>query len=324
MAKYRLTYQCGHESDIYLTGPHKDRNRRIAWLETNALCHDCLRQQHRDAGRLSAEICRQAGLPDLAGSDKQVGWANQVRVDTLKLLDELDATLTAQAIDNEQPERQSIAEFALFELDDIRAELLGCISAHWWIEQRDSLTRGSLRLQLSERLKPMEVQIKALAEQERAPISRDDQREIYRILRENKLAELRTARQAEAEARAAERSRAAAEAAETARHAVDEKAASEARRWANRDRTAQSLLDAGIDACDFTVWMKGAEKRIYLDRGNKKVSFFATGNAYHRPGSIDVTRWTLDEPKLAQTLQDLSNRYTGPVRFGVRDGKAVR
>lgn len=326
MAQYDITYSCGHGGVERLFGKHAERERRIAYLEKHGLCPECLKRQHADAGRLSIEICRQAGLPDLDGSEKQVMWANQIRADALKIFDQLDASLVARAIDDRNSKaEQAVAEFALFELDDLRREMLERTTAKAWIDDRDHVTRGEIQAAVSVRLRPMRETIEKVAA-EQSPVSREDQREIYRIMRASKLADLAAARKAEREAREAESLAAASAEAQAKRVELEKAAESEMRRWASRDATAAALLEAGIDDAEFTHWVSGSgERRIYVDLpSGRKIAFFVTGNRFQRPGSLDAGRWKGDAEKLSGVCATLADKYTGSVRFTVRNGKAVR
>ena len=40
MAKYSVKYACGHEGEVELYGPHKERETKMAWMET-VDCPDC-------------------------------------------------------------------------------------------------------------------------------------------------------------------------------------------------------------------------------------------------------------------------------------------
>jgi len=40
MAKYRVTYSCGHEREVQLFGPLKERDRKLTWLASQ-VCPDC-------------------------------------------------------------------------------------------------------------------------------------------------------------------------------------------------------------------------------------------------------------------------------------------
>jgi len=75
MAKYEITHECGHTETVVLFGKNSDRERRIAWLESNP-CRDCLRKMEQDRATTQQE---EFGLPDLTGSEKQIVWAITIR-----------------------------------------------------------------------------------------------------------------------------------------------------------------------------------------------------------------------------------------------------
>ena len=54
MAKTTVTYSCGHEGEIVLSGPRRERERKIDWAESSGLCRDCYiaerRQKEEAAG----------------------------------------------------------------------------------------------------------------------------------------------------------------------------------------------------------------------------------------------------------------------------------
>lgn len=71
MAKYTVTYACGHTGTIELFGKMNEREYRLKQL-TDQLCPDCYNQQ------VSKEN-QENGLPKLEGSEKQINWAEKIR-----------------------------------------------------------------------------------------------------------------------------------------------------------------------------------------------------------------------------------------------------
>ncbi len=47
MAKYGVTYSCGHEGSLELYGPHKERAQKIEWYENTAVCPACYKERMR-------------------------------------------------------------------------------------------------------------------------------------------------------------------------------------------------------------------------------------------------------------------------------------
>lgn len=115
MAWYTLTHGCGHIEHVQLYGPVRDRQRRADW-QTHPQCRDC-----RNAAAAEAS----AALPALSGSDKQVAWANTIRVDLLRQVDGIVTELDARGSSEEQERARMLRQLAL-----------QMTSASWWIDRR--------------------------------------------------------------------------------------------------------------------------------------------------------------------------------------------
>lgn len=126
--KYILTYACGHNGDITLYGPTKERERRIAWLEQQ-ICPKCQDEQ-------SAAFEGENDLPALEGSERQVSWARKIRADLFQKLDEW----------NEEEKQRAAEDPEHFLNDDKREQCYADAyqyfaqqeSASYWIDNRDS------------------------------------------------------------------------------------------------------------------------------------------------------------------------------------------
>ena len=79
MAKYDVTYACGHIAEIQLYGPGKERTRRMDWMRTQE-CPAC-------KASAAAAVNAAAGLPELMGTPKQVAWAESIRAEKVALLE---------------------------------------------------------------------------------------------------------------------------------------------------------------------------------------------------------------------------------------------
>lgn len=79
MAKYNITYKCGHQATVNICGPTKDRDRKAAWYAEQD-CPECRRAKENADAAAKAEA---ADRPELAGSEKQVAWANTIREKTI-------------------------------------------------------------------------------------------------------------------------------------------------------------------------------------------------------------------------------------------------
>jgi len=90
MAKYTINYKCGHTAEIQLFGNRDERDRKIAWLEANAVCPECHRarmeQERAEATAKAAADAEAESLPKLNGTPKQIAWAETIRRDAIDKL----------------------------------------------------------------------------------------------------------------------------------------------------------------------------------------------------------------------------------------------
>lgn len=100
MAKYTIKHICGHTQvhQIYGTNSHGERDNKQAWLATQ-ICYDCYKAQQqaeRDAKNTeSAKANAEANLPTLTGTPKQIAWAETIRAEKIKKLNEILAKIEA-------------------------------------------------------------------------------------------------------------------------------------------------------------------------------------------------------------------------------------
>jgi hypothetical protein len=77
MAKYTIPYICGHSGTVNLIGPHRSRESRLAYLERGE-CFDCYKQHSTEVSR---EQAKELELPALVGTEKQIAWAETLRIE---------------------------------------------------------------------------------------------------------------------------------------------------------------------------------------------------------------------------------------------------
>ncbi len=87
MAWYYGVYSCGHEGRVNIIGPGKDRE----WKKDRAfenLCPECYKKwlegERQKANIEAAEKSSEMDLPELTGSEKQVAWANTLRIKVIE------------------------------------------------------------------------------------------------------------------------------------------------------------------------------------------------------------------------------------------------
>jgi hypothetical protein len=132
MAKYSVDHTCGHTETHQLVGPHKERDRKIAWLETT-LCSECWRaeqeRQRAEASAKAAEANQSAGLPDLTGSEKQIAWAESIRRPISDFLGVAETEMLTRFTCSPEARDELAGAIALV-VDQVR----GQTAAKWWID----------------------------------------------------------------------------------------------------------------------------------------------------------------------------------------------
>lgn len=87
MAWYYGTFSCGCEGRVNITGPTKNR-QWIADRKFEGLCEDCYKikvEQDKIRANEEAEVkAKEMELPELTGTEKQVIWANTIRVELIE------------------------------------------------------------------------------------------------------------------------------------------------------------------------------------------------------------------------------------------------
>jgi len=93
MATYSGTFACGHAGKIYRTGGGKANREKALWIIEHSDCPNCqetkrqaeIEEENENAKVATAEL----DLPQLQGSEKQVAWANTLRLTMLEYFDDL-------------------------------------------------------------------------------------------------------------------------------------------------------------------------------------------------------------------------------------------
>jgi len=129
VAWYTGTYSCGHEGKIQVFGALKDRQWKINWT-FSGLCPECYKQKLADEkAKINAqamEAAKEMELPELQGTEKQVAWANTLRLELIKKFDDIDA-------DELNPEKITYDE--LMRVKDYILETK--TKASWYIDHRN-------------------------------------------------------------------------------------------------------------------------------------------------------------------------------------------
>lgn len=123
--------ECGKEFRVQLMGKVRDREWKLehwTWV-----CEECKTKKKEDEAQKAAEKSKEMQLPELVGSEKQIKWALQIRLQAIK---EMEKQIEAQkALERLNPEGNPEREEYLMRLgfDDI---LKNETKASWWIDHR--------------------------------------------------------------------------------------------------------------------------------------------------------------------------------------------
>lgn len=144
MAKYNVTYNCGHTGVVALFGPNKDREWKLA-REEEKLCPECykewLERERIKQNEEAAETNQRAGLPALEGTEKQIAWAETIRHGVI--------TEANRLLENAKHYHDKNSYFQLIDLPKEQfIEALESIGNHtnasWWIDNRYNTSSLSL------------------------------------------------------------------------------------------------------------------------------------------------------------------------------------
>ncbi len=141
MAKYTVTYACGHEDTIQLYGPHKDREWKLA-REAEKLCSECYRvkveEERKKQNEEAAKANQEAGLPALVGTEKQIAWAETIRKEIIEAIE----TKVFGRMDQEKiKQRPDLYENYRKAFEMLKKHT----DASWWIDNRNATDFYSLQ-----------------------------------------------------------------------------------------------------------------------------------------------------------------------------------
>lgn len=125
---------CGQEFEVTAIKPsRRDADSWEKWaVDHYDECHSCYearkKAQQEEESRKAAADAKEAGLPELKGSEKQIAWAEKIRMSFVTKIDEeIEFTIA----DEEQEEVDILTAF--------KAWVLKKDEARFWIDYRDAI-----------------------------------------------------------------------------------------------------------------------------------------------------------------------------------------
>lgn len=139
MAKYYITYMCGHDGTVQIYGPINLRGA-TAERKEGEMCPACLQEKWR-ADRIAentaaAEESKVAGWPVLAGTEKQIAWAETLRAAAMPRLETMAAHCSAKLT-------ASPDDALTQQISSLISTWIGEKSAKEWIETRVDMANFS-------------------------------------------------------------------------------------------------------------------------------------------------------------------------------------
>lgn len=132
--KYDIVYKCGHMGTVELFGKNAERERKLQWYRTQAVCPDCYAAEKRATLN---DIASEYNLPELIGSDKQIAWAEKIRTDYIAQKEKQAAEnekMYAQAIAANVPNASELIEKSKSIFNNFCAEFFAETRASKWID----------------------------------------------------------------------------------------------------------------------------------------------------------------------------------------------
>lgn len=80
MAWFYGTYACGHNGRVNIVGKMSERQKK-ADRYFSRICEECRIKEQKEEAKKSAEKSAKYEFPELQGSEKQVAWANTIRLE---------------------------------------------------------------------------------------------------------------------------------------------------------------------------------------------------------------------------------------------------
>ncbi len=157
MAKYTVTRACGHNEVVNLIGPGKQRDWRLDHVEPYKLCSECyhveLQRKREEENREAAEAAKESGLPALNGTEKQIAWAETLRMQMIALVEETVYTRV------KEEQRGDIHLLEAVEAIKVKMD------ARWWIDHRFSLSTPELVVLIGKEMQAQKIESLAAPEE---------------------------------------------------------------------------------------------------------------------------------------------------------------
>jgi hypothetical protein len=140
MALYNGKYSCGHEGQINVIGPEKDRPYKVKRI-FEGICSECWEKERKEkidkANKEAFEKSQSMSLPELKGSRKQVSWGTTIRQNMIAQVDFFIENIR----DSKDVKDRKKSEDAIHKLNLTKDYIVSKrLLASWYIENRTNLS----------------------------------------------------------------------------------------------------------------------------------------------------------------------------------------
>lgn len=150
MAKATATCTCKKCGKTFIRETiRRNRSEADSWVEwaekTFDICPECEYEENRKAAEELAKKAESSGMPELIGTEKQVVWAEQIRADIVKKIDDIYQLSLKQLDAIDDPKIKEEAKDSIERLEILKNVVCGQAYARWWIDHRSSDLREIAR-----------------------------------------------------------------------------------------------------------------------------------------------------------------------------------
>ena len=143
---------CGKTYSVQMYGKMKDREWKVAnWMGS---CEECLGLRRQEELESAQEASKEMGLPDLAGTEKQIAWATKIRAELVANQERGYHRYTWRERDENNRLRDGYKPLSQQEIEAVDRIVANKVSAGWWIDQRDEETFYQAIVSVAESMKP--------------------------------------------------------------------------------------------------------------------------------------------------------------------------
>ena len=116
---------------MQIYGPVKDRDWKEK-KEFSKLCPECWKKKLAEENQKAVETAKEMGLPELKGTEKQVAWANSIRLEFIEAIDE-----EVRELERRNPNNKNLEKIKK-EFDETKKFMLeNKTEAKYYIDHRD-------------------------------------------------------------------------------------------------------------------------------------------------------------------------------------------